>query len=63
MTKAERDRPTVELVKSRYQPSKAELEADARLNEGGQITLIGLAEMTRRLMKPVNIRWIPRPKR
>ena len=49
-------RPTVEVVNPRYQPSKAELEADLRVNATFE-------ESVKALTRPVNIRYIPRPKK
>ena len=49
-------RPTVEIVNPRYQPSKAELEADLRVNATFE-------ESVKALTRPVNIRYIPRPKK
>ena len=49
--------PTVEVVKSTYQPSKAELEADLRLPHGLKPEQVGRA-----LMGTVNVRTIPRPR-
>lgn len=45
----------VEIVKSNYQPSKAELEADIRVNAT-------FDEAVDALTKPVRIRYIDRPK-
>ena len=45
----------VEIVKSDYQPSKAELEADMRVNAT-------FDEAVDALTKPVRIRYIDRPK-
>ena len=47
--------PTVELVKSDYQPTKAELAKDVRVDAT-------LEEAVKALTHPVKIRWINRPK-
>ena len=47
--------PTIELVKDSYQPTKAELEADMRVEADFE-------ELARALVQPVNIRWIDRPR-
>ncbi len=48
-------KPTVELVKSDYQPTKAELEEDIRMD-------VTFEEAVKVLTQPVKIRWINRPK-
>ena len=54
----------VELVRSRYQPTKAELEEDMRLPEdGGPITMEELEEIGRALVQPVDVTWRDKPKR
>ena len=45
----------VELVRSDYQPTKAELEEDLRVNAT-------MDEIGRALMQPVTIRWVDKPK-
>ncbi|MDE2811645.1 MAG: hypothetical protein OXM01_01375 [Gemmatimonadota bacterium] len=57
------DRRKVELVKSAYQPNKAELEADTRIAEGGPITLDGLAKAAKGIVQSVDVRWLRRPPR
>ena len=53
----------VEFVRSRYQPTKAELEEDMRLPEdGGPITMEDLEEIGRALVHPVNVTWRDKPK-
>ena len=47
---------TVELVRSSYQPSRRELNADARVPAS-------FDEVVKALTEPVKIRWIDRPKR
>ena len=46
----------VEIVRSTYQPGKAELEADMRVDATFEETVDALAQ-------PVNIRYIDRPRR
>ena len=46
---------TVELVKSSYQPTKAEKEEEIQINA----TLDELGEAA---VRPVNIRWIDKPR-
>ena len=54
----------VEFVRSRYQPTKAELEEDMRLPEdGGPITLEELEEIGRALVHPVDVTWRDKPER
>ena len=50
------DRPLVELAKSSYQPSKAELEEPIDL---GDMTP---EEVAKALLQPVNVRYISRPR-
>lgn len=47
---------TVEVVRSTYQPSKRELEADARIPAS-------FDQAVKALTQPVKIRYIDRPKR
>ena len=50
----------VEFVRSRYQPTKAELEEDMTLPEdGGQVTMEEFKEMGRALVQPVDVAWLP----
>ena len=51
------ERPTVELVHPSYQPSKAELEAVIPPPD------LTAEEAARALLRPVNIRYVRRPKR
>lgn len=54
----------IELVKSSYQPTKAELEADVRLPEdGGEVTMEDLEEIGRALVRPVDVTWRDKPRR
>lgn len=48
------EHPTIELVKDTYQPTKAELEEDMRVEADFE-------ELARALVQPVNIRSIERP--
>lgn len=56
-TKPADDRPTVEVVKSSYQPSKAELEEPIELPRGLTPEQVGRA-----LVRDVKVRTIPRPR-
>ena len=54
----------VEFVRSRYQPTKAELEEDMRLPEdGGPITMEEFEEIGRALVHPVDVTWRDKPER
>ena len=54
----------VEFVRSRYQPTKAELEEDMRLPaDGGVVTLEDLEEMGRALVHPVDVTWRDKPRK
>ena len=54
----------VEFVRSRYQPTKAELEEDVRLPEDGEpITMEEFEEIGRALVQPVDVTWRDKPKR
>jgi len=46
----------VEIVRSDYQPSKAELEADMSITGSFE-------ELTRKVGAPAEIKYIPRPKK
>ena len=48
--------PEVKIVRPSYQPSKAELEEDMRVDAT-------FDEAVKALTRPVRIRYIPRPKR
>lgn len=56
MTKPRTKPRTVEVVRSTYQPSKRELESDARVPASFEQAVTALT-------KPVKIRYIDRPKR
>ena len=47
---------TVEIVRSDYQPSKAEREADMRIDAS-------FADLVQAAVTPVEIKYIPRPKK
>ena len=56
--------PKVELVRSRYQPTKAELKEDMRLPEdGGPITMEEFEEIGRALVQPVDVTWRDKPRK
>ena len=57
---AKASKPTVKLIHSDYQPSKAELQEE--------ITLPGiegksLEQISQRVLQPVNIKWVDNPKK
>ncbi len=54
-SKREPEPPEVEIVRNTYQPSKAELEEDQRVDATFEEAVDALA-------KPVRIRHIPRPR-
>ena len=53
-------KPTVKLVRSNYQPSKAELREETILPgiEGKS-----LEQIAQRVLQPVNIKWVDNPKK
>ena len=51
---------TVKLVRSSYQPTKAELEESIKLNLPDGTTPEQIANA---LLRPVNIKWMDKPKR
>ena len=54
----------VEFVRSRYQPTKAELKEDTRLPEdGGPITMEEFEEIGRALVQPVDVTWRDKPRK
>ena len=53
---------TVELVKSSYQPSKAELEDEFQLDIPGDTTMQRLKNLTRAMVQPIKPRWIGKPR-
>ena len=59
MKQTDTDKPTVKLIRSDYQPSKAELQEE--------ITLPGiegksLEQIAKKVLQPVNIKWVDKPK-
>ena len=54
---------TVELVKSDYQPTKAEKEEEFSLDVPGETAMERLENLTRAVQKPAKIRWIDKPRR
>ena len=58
-TPTHRERPEVEVVSSRYQPSKAEMEEEIDLTPLEGQTLEDLARM---VLAPVETTIIPRPR-
>ena len=53
----------IELVKSSYQPTKAELEEDVRLpGDGGEVAMEDLKEIGRALVQPVDVTWRDKPR-
>ena len=59
MKQTDTDKPTVKLIPSDYQPSKAELQEE--------ITLPGiegksLEQIAKKVLQPVNIKWVDKPK-
>ena len=58
-TEKKSERPTVELVRSIYQPSKKELEETINF---GDLDL-DPEDVAKMIMQPVNIRYVSRPKR
>ena len=46
---------TIELVKSSYQPTKAELEEEISLEVPGETAMDRLGNLTRAMVQPVNI--------
>ncbi len=49
---------TVELVKSDYQPTKAELEEEFQVPEGTTFE-----SLTQVMVQPVDVRWIDKPRK
>ncbi len=48
---------TVELVRSDYQPSRAELDDEWEVPEG-----LTFEQITKAVMQPVNVRWTDKPR-
>ena len=53
---------TVELVKSSYQPTKAEKEEEISLDIPGDSVLERMESLAKALVRPVNVRWISKPR-
>ena len=54
------DKPTVKLVRSEYQPSKAELQEEINLPS---IENKSLEQIAQKVLQPVNIKWVDNPKK
>ena len=54
------DKPTVKLVRSEYQPSKAELQEEINLPS---IENRSLEQIAQKVLQPVNIKWVDNPKK
>lgn len=63
MTKTPKKPKTVELVKSDYQPTKAELEEEFELDVPGKTVNERMKNLTLGLMQPVKIRRINWPRK
>ena len=61
MKKQRPKRQTVELVKSSYQPTKAEKEEKVKMDHPGT-TLERMEALTDGLLQPIKARWIDRPR-
>lgn len=53
---------TVELVKSSYQPTKVEQEEEISLDIPGDSVLERMENLAKAMTRPVNIRWISKPR-
>ncbi len=53
---------TIELVKSSYNPTKAEMDKYIALDVTGDTVLERMGNLTRAVTRPVKIRWIGRPR-
>ena len=58
MTKKPR---TVELVKSTYQPTKAEMDEKFKMDHPGTVRE-RMAALAKGLLQPIKTRWIDRPR-
>lgn len=56
------ERPTVELVNSRYQPTKAEMNEPIRLDVPGEDILERMGRLARAVSRSVDIKWVDKPK-
>ena len=54
--KDESNPPTIELVRSSYQPSKAEQEEEIKLPDG-----VTPEDLARAVTRTVQVKWKPRP--
>ena len=54
---------SVELVKSTYQPTKAEKESVERDLVSEVPEAATLEQLTKALVKPINVRWIDKPRK
>lgn len=54
--------PTVELVKSPYQPTKRELTEEIELDVPGEAVLERMEALGRALVQSVSPRWIDKPR-
>ena len=52
----------IELVKSSYNPTKAELDKDIALDVTGDTVLERMGNLSRAVTRSVKIRWIGRPR-
>ena len=59
---SKQERKTVELVKSDYQPTKAELEEEFDIDVPGDTVEERLDSLGKALTETVNIRWIDKPR-
>ena len=57
-----KDGRTIELVGHSYQPNKAELAEDFRLDVPGDTALEKFKRLTRAMVQPVNARLISKPR-
>ena len=53
---------TVELVKSSYQPTKAEMEEEFSVEVPGDTVEERLANLGRAITRTVGVRWIDKPR-
>lgn len=53
---------TVELVKSSYQPSKAELEEEIPVRPTGETVMDRVWNLPNAMPQPIKPRWIDRPR-
>lgn len=53
---------TVELVKSSYQPTKAELEEEIPVRPTGETAMDRIGNLADAVLQPIKPRWIDRPR-